>query len=90
MGTDLQTKVDKYESKAAQCREWARQAEGAQRTFYDVLARYYGELATDYRQVIEKTEDRLARGLRIVDKAAHSSTGPYPSSKSASGSKFHR
>jgi hypothetical protein len=88
--TDFQTKVNKYESKAARCKEWARQAEGAQRAFYDVLAQYYGELATDYRQVIEKTEDRLARELRMVDKAAHSSTVPYIWSKSASGSKFHR
>ena len=55
MTTDLQTKVEKYESKAARCEEWARQAaEGPQRAFYEVLARYYGGLATDFRQVIEK------------------------------------
>jgi hypothetical protein len=53
--TDLQVKVEKYESKAAQCEESARQTKaGAQRTFYEVLARYYGGLATDFRQVIEK------------------------------------
>ncbi len=53
--TDLQTKVEKYESKAAQCEESVRKApEGPQRAFYEVLARYYGELATDFRQVIEK------------------------------------
>ena len=53
--TDLQIKVQKYETKAAQCEEWARQAtEGPQRNFFDVLARYYGELATNFRQVIEK------------------------------------
>lgn len=55
MVTDLETKVEKYESKAAQCKEWARQAtDGPQRAFYDVLAGYYGELATDFRQVIAK------------------------------------
>lgn len=55
VGTDLQTKVEKYETKAAQCEEWARQAtEGPQRTFFEVLANYYGELATNFRQVMEK------------------------------------
>jgi hypothetical protein len=55
MMADLQTKVEKYETKAAQCQEWVRQAtEGPQRAFYEVLAQYYGGLATDFRQVIEK------------------------------------
>jgi len=55
MGSDLQTKIEKYESRAAQCKDRARQAkEGPQRAFYDVLAGYYGELATDFRQIIEK------------------------------------
>jgi hypothetical protein len=55
MVTDLQTKVEKYETKAAQCEAWARQAtEGPQRAFFQVLADYYGELATNFRQVIEK------------------------------------
>jgi hypothetical protein len=53
--TDLQTKAEKYETKAAQCQEWVRQAtDGSQRGFYEVLAHYYGELATNFRQVIEK------------------------------------
>ena len=53
--TDLQTKVEKYQTKVAQCEEWGRQAkDGPQRAFYEVLARYYGDLATDFRQVIEK------------------------------------
>jgi hypothetical protein len=53
--TDLQTKVEKYETKAAQCEETARQAtDGPERAFYQVLANYYGVLATDFRQVIEK------------------------------------
>jgi hypothetical protein len=53
--TDLQTKAEKYETKAAHCEEWALQAPvGPQRELYEVLARYYRELATDFRQVIEK------------------------------------
>ena len=53
--TDLETKAEKYKTKAAQCEEWALQAPvGAQRDLYEVLARYYGELATNFRQVIEK------------------------------------
>jgi hypothetical protein len=55
MVTELQTKVEQYETKANQCEERARQAtDGPQRAFYEVLARYYGRLATDFRQVIEK------------------------------------
>jgi hypothetical protein len=55
MVTDLQTKVQKYEAKVAQCEEWARQApDGPQRAFYEVLAQYYGELAMDFRQVLAK------------------------------------
>jgi hypothetical protein len=55
MEADLQTKVEKYEGKAARCKEWALQAtEGPQRALYEVLARYYDELATDFRQVIAK------------------------------------
>jgi hypothetical protein len=55
MVTDLQTKVEKYEAKAAQCGESARQAtDEPQRAFYQVLANYYGTLATDFRQIIEK------------------------------------
>jgi len=55
MMTDLQTKAEKYETKAAQCEEWALKAPaGPQRDLYEVLAHYYRELATDFRQVIEK------------------------------------
>lgn len=55
MATDLQVKVEKYESKAAQCKEWAEKAaEGPQRALYEVLAGYYGGLATDFRQINEK------------------------------------
>jgi hypothetical protein len=55
MGTDLQAKAEKYETKLAQCEEWARQApEGPQRAFFEVLAEYYRELATSFRQVLAK------------------------------------
>jgi len=55
MMTDLQTKVDKYETRANQCEELVRQAaDGPHRAFYEVLARYYSQLAMDFRQVIEK------------------------------------
>ena len=55
MMTDLQTKVEKYETKAAQCKEWVRQATDApQRALYEVLANYYAGLATDFQKVLEK------------------------------------
>ena len=55
MEIDLQAKAQKYETKAAQCEERARQATGRpEQAFYEVLAHYYGEVATDFRQVIEK------------------------------------
>ena len=55
MVADLQTKVEKYEAKAAQCEERVRQVtDGPQREFYEVLAHYYGKLATDFRQILEK------------------------------------
>jgi hypothetical protein len=55
MIADLQAKVEKYEIKAAQCEERARQStDGPQRAFYEVLARYYGQVATDFRHIIEK------------------------------------
>lgn len=55
MMTDLQTKVEKYETKVAKCREWVRQTkDGPQRAFYEVLEHYYAELVTNFRQVMEK------------------------------------
>jgi hypothetical protein len=53
--TDLQTKVEKYETRASRCQEQARAAtDKAQQTFYEVLAGYYSSLATDFRKIIEK------------------------------------
>jgi hypothetical protein len=61
MVTDLKTKVEKYESKAAHCKESAQQAvAGPQRAIYEVLAGYYSELAMDFRQVIEKRKASIA------------------------------
>jgi hypothetical protein len=55
MDVDFQAKVEKYEVKAAKYREAALNAgEGAQRQMCEGLARYYGELATDFRQAGEK------------------------------------
>jgi hypothetical protein len=51
----LETKVDKYATKAAKCRETAKQAaNGSQRAMYEVLAGYYDGLATDFRKIAEK------------------------------------
>jgi hypothetical protein len=55
MVTDLQRKAEKYETKAAQYEERAQQAtDEPQRDFYEVLSHYYGELAINFRRVIEK------------------------------------
>ena len=55
MGSELQTKLERYETKAAQCKELSQQAaDGPQKVFFEVLAGYYGELATDFRQVMAK------------------------------------
>ena len=55
--SDLQNKMEKYESKAAHCRKAAQGAPGArERAFYEELSRYYGELATDFRQIIAKRQ----------------------------------
>lgn len=61
--TDLRAKAEKYESKAAKCQESAQRAtDGPQKALYEVLAGYYGGLATDFRQVLAKqatAQDRL-------------------------------
>ena len=52
---ELQTKVEKYESRASRCEVQAREAKDkAQQTFYEVLAGYYASLATDFRKILEK------------------------------------
>ena len=56
--SDLQTKLEKYASKAARYEKAAQQAaDGPERAFYQGLARYCDELATNFRQVIAKRTD---------------------------------
>ena len=58
MPSDLQTKLEKYERKAAQYEKAAEQAaSGPERAFYQGLARYCDELATKFRQVMAKRTD---------------------------------
>jgi hypothetical protein len=58
MMMDLEAKAEKYESKTAQCKEWARQAtDGHLRNFYEELAGYYSQVAEDFRQVSVKQRD---------------------------------
>jgi hypothetical protein len=53
--SDLQAKAKMYETKAAEFGRMAREApDGPQRVFYEVLADYCAELATDFRGVIAK------------------------------------
>jgi hypothetical protein len=52
---ELKTKVEKYETKASRCAQQAREAtDKAEQSFYEVLAGYYGSLATDFRKILEK------------------------------------
>ena len=50
---ELKTKVEKYETKASRCEQRAATDKAAQ-SFYEVLAGYYGSLATDFRKILEK------------------------------------
>ena len=73
MGTDLQTKLEKYEEKATKCQEAAlKLSEGAQRTMYEVLAEYYVSLATDFRHAIETCHQpyKCARNFEHDPRAA--------------------
>lgn len=55
MQSDLRAKMEKYERKAAHCVRAAHEAsDEAGRAFYEELAHYYGELATDFRRVLAK------------------------------------
>ena len=71
MMTDLQIKVEKYETKAAQCKEWVRQATDApQRALYEVLANYYVRTGNGLPEGLGETEGRVV--------AATSSRGCEP------------
>jgi hypothetical protein len=53
--SDLRTKLERYESKAAHCTKAAQEArDAAGRAFYEELAHYYDELAADFRRVLAK------------------------------------
>ena len=55
---DLQAKLDRYESRAAHCSKAAQDAKDEPaRRFYEELARYYSDLAADFRRVIAKRTD---------------------------------
>ena len=56
--SDLQTKLENYERKAAKYEQAAQQAiKVPDRAFYQGLARYCDDLATNFRQVIAKRTD---------------------------------
>ena len=55
---DLQSKLEKYEQKAARYEKAAQQAaSNANREFYRGLASYCDDLASQFRQVIAKRSD---------------------------------
>ena len=59
MSNDLQSKLEKYERKAALYGRAAEQAaSNANRAFYKGLASYCDDLASQFRQVIEKRGDQ--------------------------------
>jgi hypothetical protein len=52
---ELKTTVEKYESRASRFEQQAREAtDKAEQAIYEVLAGYYGSLATDFRKILEK------------------------------------
>ncbi len=52
---DFESKLEKYAARAAKCEEQAREATDATRQdFYEVLARYFRNLANDFKEIIEK------------------------------------
>jgi hypothetical protein len=76
MMMDLEAKAEKYESKTAQCKEWARQAaDDPQRNFYEELAGYYSQVAEDFRQAIAK--ERSGRSPACFGRTERSET-PTP------------
>jgi len=54
MANDLQSKLEKYERKAAHYKAAEQAASGADRAFYQGLACYCDDLADKFRQVIAK------------------------------------
>ena len=55
MDSELHVKAEFYETRAKECRQMALNTpEGARRVFYEVLADYHADLASDFRGVIAK------------------------------------
>jgi hypothetical protein len=55
VSSELQTKLEKYESKVAHCEKAAQEARGVrERAMYEELSRYYTELVADFRKAIAK------------------------------------
>jgi len=68
---ELKTKVEKYETKASRCEQQARAAtDKAAQNFYEVLAGYYGSLATDFRKILEKRLVASTAVARRLDEPA--------------------
>jgi hypothetical protein len=52
---DFEGKMEKYMARAAKCEAQAREAtDPTRQDFYQVLERYFRNLANDFKQVIEK------------------------------------
>ena len=52
---DFESKLEKYAARAAKCEEQAREAtDSTRQDFYEVLARYFRNLADDFKKTIEK------------------------------------
>jgi hypothetical protein len=52
---DFESKLEKYMARAAKCEEQAKEATDPTRAdFYEVLGRYFRNLANDFKTIIEK------------------------------------
>jgi hypothetical protein len=52
---DFESKLEKYMARAAECERQARESTDATRAdFYQVLGRYFRNLANDFKEIIEK------------------------------------
>lgn len=55
MEDSFESKLEKYMARAAKCEEQAREAtDPTRQDFYEVLGRYFRNLANNFKQVIEK------------------------------------
>ena len=52
---DFESKLEKYMARAAKCEEQAREStDPTRKDFYNVLGRYFRNLANDFKEIIEK------------------------------------